>query len=173
MNAMAASQAAALGTRQCPVDNRAAQSRLREGLFATAQSFGPAMMAGVTLGDWVRVLRENGFAIDPRCWPRAAAISAFGALNFLGGVGGAAVRSADAELRTRDAALVRSRPQISVPWRAAPPRGGRRDARSGGPPAPFGVGLGASVCGASSGGDSFRVRRGGGSERPDSDFNVR
>jgi len=37
---------------------------------------GPGVFAGIALGDWLRLLRENGFAIPPRYWPRAALITA-------------------------------------------------------------------------------------------------
>jgi omega-hydroxy-beta-dihydromenaquinone-9 sulfotransferase len=35
----------------------------------------PNMFGGVTLGLWIRVLRDNGFAVDPAYWPRAAVIT--------------------------------------------------------------------------------------------------
>ena len=38
-------------------------------------------LAGVTLGDWLRLLRENRFAVDPVYWHRAAFITAVSALN--------------------------------------------------------------------------------------------
>jgi hypothetical protein len=37
--------------------------------------FGPGAFAGITLGVWLRVLRENGFAIDRPYWGRTAAIT--------------------------------------------------------------------------------------------------
>jgi hypothetical protein len=36
---------------------------------------GPGLMGGVTFGRWVRVLRENRFAVAPSCWPRALSIT--------------------------------------------------------------------------------------------------
>jgi hypothetical protein len=36
---------------------------------------GPGAFSGVTLGDWLRVLRENHFSIDWPYWGRAAAIT--------------------------------------------------------------------------------------------------
>ena len=39
------------------------------------QTVGPGIFAGVTFGDWVALLRENRFAIDPPYWLRAAAIT--------------------------------------------------------------------------------------------------
>lgn len=42
---------------------------------AVLNAVGPGAFAGITLGDWFRVLRENRFAVDPRYWPRAAAIT--------------------------------------------------------------------------------------------------
>lgn len=35
---------------------------------------GPGVLGGVTLGNWVRLLRENHFAIAPSCWLRALGI---------------------------------------------------------------------------------------------------
>jgi len=40
-------------------------------------------LAGVTWGDWWRVLRENRFAVDPPYWPRAFVLTAGSALNSL------------------------------------------------------------------------------------------
>jgi len=37
--------------------------------------FGPGTLAGITLGRWLRVLRENHFSIDLPYWGRAAAIT--------------------------------------------------------------------------------------------------
>jgi omega-hydroxy-beta-dihydromenaquinone-9 sulfotransferase len=37
--------------------------------------FGPGYFSGSTLNIWLRVLRENQFAIDPPYWPRALAIT--------------------------------------------------------------------------------------------------
>jgi hypothetical protein len=37
--------------------------------------FGPGLFAGVTLGRWLRILRENRFAVDRPYWGRAAAIT--------------------------------------------------------------------------------------------------
>jgi omega-hydroxy-beta-dihydromenaquinone-9 sulfotransferase len=39
------------------------------------RNFGSNMLSGVTLGNWLRLLRDNRFAIDPPFWPRAALIS--------------------------------------------------------------------------------------------------
>lgn len=36
---------------------------------------GPGLLAGVTLGDWLRLLRDNRFAIFPSCLPRALMIT--------------------------------------------------------------------------------------------------
>lgn len=38
-------------------------------------------LAGITTGDWLRLLRENGFAVDPAYWHRAAFITAVSAMN--------------------------------------------------------------------------------------------
>lgn len=37
---------------------------------------GPGVLAGITLGDWVKLLRNERFSITPRCWPRALSITA-------------------------------------------------------------------------------------------------
>lgn len=42
---------------------------------------GPGMLAGITLEDWFCLLRQNRFAIPPKYWPRAAAITAYSLLN--------------------------------------------------------------------------------------------
>ena len=41
---------------------------LREAFF---RNFGTNMLSGITLGEWLRMLRENGFSVDARFWPRA------------------------------------------------------------------------------------------------------
>jgi hypothetical protein len=46
--------------------------------------FGPGMLAGVTLGDWLALLRENGFRVSPVCLPRAATITWWSLFNSLG-----------------------------------------------------------------------------------------
>jgi hypothetical protein len=45
---------------------------LREAFF---RNVGANMLSGMTLGNWLRVLRDNGFSIDTRFWPRAALIT--------------------------------------------------------------------------------------------------
>jgi len=37
--------------------------------------FGPGFLGGVTFGDWLTLLAENRFAVDPRYWVRAASIT--------------------------------------------------------------------------------------------------
>ncbi|MBC7855957.1 MAG: sulfotransferase [Pirellulaceae bacterium] len=37
--------------------------------------YGPGVLAGITLGDWLTLLRENRFSVDPAYLPRAAAVS--------------------------------------------------------------------------------------------------
>jgi len=37
--------------------------------------FGPGLLGGITLGDWVHLLRDNRFAVAPSCFLRALAIS--------------------------------------------------------------------------------------------------
>jgi omega-hydroxy-beta-dihydromenaquinone-9 sulfotransferase len=43
--------------------------------------FGPGMLGGITLGDWVRLLRDNRFDVSPRRAVRLMAITAQGAQN--------------------------------------------------------------------------------------------
>ena len=43
--------------------------------------FGPGMLGGITLGDWVRLLRDNRFDVSPRCLVRAGAITCQSAQN--------------------------------------------------------------------------------------------
>jgi hypothetical protein len=43
-------------------------------LFAT--HIGPGALCGITLGDWLRLLAENRFQVDPPYWPRAALVTA-------------------------------------------------------------------------------------------------
>src|SRR5688500_17337527 len=45
---------------------------LREAFF---RNVGTNMLSGITLGNWLRVLRDNRFSIDARFWPRAALIT--------------------------------------------------------------------------------------------------
>jgi len=42
--------------------------------FAT--HIGPGALCGITLGDWLRLLAENRFAVDPPYWMRAALVTA-------------------------------------------------------------------------------------------------
>ena len=37
--------------------------------------FGPSTLGGITFGDWLALLRENRFAVDPSYWLRAASIT--------------------------------------------------------------------------------------------------
>ncbi len=46
--------------------------RCRDAFF---RNFGTNTLSGVTLGQWLRLLRDNRFSIDPRFWPRAALIT--------------------------------------------------------------------------------------------------
>ena len=46
---------------------------------------GPGLFAGITFGDWMALLRENRFAIDPAYWWRAAVIT-------LGSLGNSLIR---------------------------------------------------------------------------------
>lgn len=44
-------------------------------------SVGHNYLAGITFGDWMRLLRENGFGVDPVYWHRAAFITLTSLLN--------------------------------------------------------------------------------------------
>src|SRR5262245_35267055 len=43
---------------------------------AFLRSVGTNMFSGVTLGNWLQILRDNGFRIEAPFWPRAALITA-------------------------------------------------------------------------------------------------
>lgn len=45
--------------------------------------YGPGVLAGVTLGDWLSLLRENRFSVDLPYLPRAVLISYSAAVNSL------------------------------------------------------------------------------------------
>ncbi|MCO6458660.1 MAG: sulfotransferase [Pirellulaceae bacterium] len=45
--------------------------------------FGPGMLGGITFGDWLRLLRENRFAIAPTSWLRALSITSQSTQNSL------------------------------------------------------------------------------------------
>lgn len=45
--------------------------------------YGPGVLAGVTLGDWLKLLRENRFSVDPPYLPRAILISLSAVINSL------------------------------------------------------------------------------------------
>ena len=55
----------------------------RQRISALAQRCGPGMLAGITVGDWLRLLRENGFAVDLACWPRVATVTSFSIVNSI------------------------------------------------------------------------------------------
>lgn len=46
-------------------------SRLPEQLRMALQMVGPVHLAGLTLGDWLALLRRNQWRVDPPFWPRA------------------------------------------------------------------------------------------------------
>ena len=50
---------------------------------AFIEHFGPGGFTGTSFGDWLRVLRNNCFAIDAKFWPRAALISGNSVFNSL------------------------------------------------------------------------------------------
>jgi hypothetical protein len=45
--------------------------------------FNPGALGGLTVTGWLRLLRDNGFDIDRRFWPRAATISALSPVNSI------------------------------------------------------------------------------------------
>jgi hypothetical protein len=47
------------------------------------KNFGPGGLCGITFGDWLRILRENHFAVDFPYWLRAASITVNSPLNSL------------------------------------------------------------------------------------------
>lgn len=48
---------------------------------AILRQFGPGLLGGITLGDWLKLLRENRFAVAPSRIPTAIAITMHGAQN--------------------------------------------------------------------------------------------
>lgn len=50
---------------------------------ALLSRFGPGLLSGVTLGDWVHLLRANRFSVAPSRWPRALAITQYGVQNSI------------------------------------------------------------------------------------------
>lgn len=48
-----------------------------------AQHIGPGALCGASLGDWLRLVAENRWAIDPPYWPRAAMITGASIQNSL------------------------------------------------------------------------------------------
>src|SRR4051812_20008158 len=46
---------------------------------------GPGVLAGIRLGDWLRLLLANGFRVHPTCIPRALSISSYALLNSAAG----------------------------------------------------------------------------------------
>jgi len=48
--------------------------------------FNPGALGGLTVTGWLRLLRDNGFDVDPQFWPRAAAISALSLGNSVLGL---------------------------------------------------------------------------------------
>jgi hypothetical protein len=43
--------------------------------------FGPGVLGGITAGDWLALLRDNGFRVNPSCLPRALSITWQSMLN--------------------------------------------------------------------------------------------
>src|SRR5207248_3155538 len=50
-----------------------------------AAKIGPGTLGGITLGDWLRLLADNRFAVDLPYWPRAAIITWTAMFNSLCG----------------------------------------------------------------------------------------
>jgi LPS sulfotransferase NodH len=50
---------------------------------ACLKHFGPGLFAGITVARWLRILRENHFAVDRPYWARAAAITAGSITNTI------------------------------------------------------------------------------------------
>jgi omega-hydroxy-beta-dihydromenaquinone-9 sulfotransferase len=46
-----------------------------------ARQFGAGILPGILLGDWLRLLADNRFAVSPSCWFRAGAISCCSVVN--------------------------------------------------------------------------------------------
>src|SRR5688500_18508964 len=44
---------------------------------------GPGLLAGITLGDWLSLLRDNRFRVHPRYWSRAGFVSGSSIANSL------------------------------------------------------------------------------------------
>lgn len=57
--------------------------RWRDAFF---RNFGPNNIGGITLGRWLRILRDNHFAIDPSFWPRAIATTLIAIPNTVSAV---------------------------------------------------------------------------------------
>jgi len=70
---------------------------------------GPGLFAGITTGDWMDLLRENRFAVDPPYWWRAAVIT-------LGSLGNSLARSRE------EAVLARLLPFRTATRRAPGPK---------------------------------------------------
>jgi len=43
--------------------------------YAFIERFGPGGLSGAVLGDWLKLLCQNRFAVDVKYWPRAAVIT--------------------------------------------------------------------------------------------------
>jgi hypothetical protein len=74
---------------------------------------GPGLFAGITFGDWLALMRENGFDIDARYAPRAAIIT-------LGSLGNSLVRWREGRAHGREVAATAVAPPLFVlgVWRS-------------------------------------------------------
>jgi hypothetical protein len=68
---------------------------------------GPGLLAGITAGDWLALLRENGFAVDPPYWWRAAVIT-------LGSLGNSLARRLEQAAFGRAVAATEVEPPVFV-----------------------------------------------------------
>ncbi len=68
---------------------------------------GPGLFAGITYGDWLTLLRDNRFAIDPSYWWRAAIIT-------LGSLGNSLVRRREEAVYGRRIAATEVEPPLFV-----------------------------------------------------------
>jgi hypothetical protein len=68
---------------------------------------GPGLFAGITTGDWLALLRENRFAVDPPYWGRAAVIT-------LGSLGNSLARRREVAVFGRAVAVTEVEPPVFV-----------------------------------------------------------
>ena len=96
---------------------------------AILRHFGPGLLGGITLGDWLRLLRENRFAVAPSRIPRALAITVHAAQNSALPLDRPPSHRPGPRGRGRRAAPVPARPLAERHDAPAQPAGGRRAVR--------------------------------------------